>query len=81
MPPVNVSGKLMHRALKKYDIPAIRFHDFRHLHATLLLKAGVNPKIVSERLGHSTIAITLDIYSEVIPDMQREAIEKIKDFV
>ena len=81
MSPVNVSGKLMHRALEKYDIPAIRFHDFRHLHATLLLKAGVNPKIVSERLGHSTIAITLDIYSEVIPDMQREAIEKIKDFV
>jgi integrase len=51
----------------------LRFHDLRHTAATLLLKAGVHPKIVSERLGHATVAITLDTYSHVMPDMQREA--------
>ena len=52
-----------------------RFHDLRHTHATFLLKAGVHPKIVSERLGHSTVAITLDVYSHVLPSMQRPAVE------
>lgn len=49
------------------------FHDLRHTHATMLLKAGVHPKIVSERLGHSTVGMTLDVYSHVLPTMQREA--------
>lgn len=53
--------------------PRIRFHDLRHTAATLLLGRGVHPKIVSEMLGHSTIAITLDTYSHVTPTMQREA--------
>ena len=47
-----------------------RLHDLRHTHATLALQAGVHPKIVSERLGHSTIAFTLDVYSHAIPHMQ-----------
>jgi integrase len=47
------------------------FHDIRHTHATELLKMGVHPKIVSERLGHSTTQVTLDLYSHVLPDMQR----------
>ena len=51
----------------------MRFHDLRHTAATLLLSRGVNPKIVSEMLGHATIAITLDIYSHVLPDMQQQA--------
>jgi site-specific recombinase XerC len=51
----------------------LRFHDLRHSAATLLLGAGVHPKIVSERLGHATVAITFDTYSHVLPDMQREA--------
>ncbi len=51
----------------------VRLHDLRHTHATLLLLAGVHPKIVSERLGHASIAITLDIYSHVLPGMQEEA--------
>jgi integrase len=51
----------------------IRFHDLRHTHASLLLKAGVHPKVVQERLGHSSIAITLDIYSHVAPGMQEAA--------
>ena len=53
-----------------------KFHDLRHTHATMLLKQGVNPKIVQERLGHSSISITMDIYSHVMPSMQRDAIEK-----
>ena len=48
----------------------------RYTHATLMLKAGVHPKIVSERLGHANIGITLDIYSHVLPGMQEEAVEK-----
>lgn len=52
-------------ALKAANLPNIRFHDLRHTHATILLKAGVHPKIASERLGHSTVAITLNKYSHV----------------
>lgn len=51
----------------------LRFHDLRHTHASLLLKANVHPKIVSERLGHATIGITLDTYSHLLPGMQQEA--------
>lgn len=59
--------------LKKSGLPSIRFHDLRHTAATLLLRRGVNPKIVSEMLGHANISITLDIYSHVTPDMQQAA--------
>lgn len=59
--------------LDKAKLPRIRFHDLRHTTATLLLSARVNPKIVSEMLGHASIAITLDIYSHVLPDMQQDA--------
>jgi len=52
-------------------------HDLRHTHATQLLKAGVHPKVVSERLGHASIGITLDTYSHVMAGMQEEAAEKI----
>ncbi|HDR6277262.1 site-specific integrase [Bacillus cereus] len=58
--------------IKKSDIPKIRFHDMRHTHATLLLLQGVNPKIVSERLGHTDVRITLDTYSHLLPSMQRD---------
>jgi len=60
--------------LRKAGLPAIRFHDLRHTAATLMLLKGVHPKIVSEMLGHASIAITLDLYSHVMPDMQREAV-------
>jgi integrase len=53
--------------------PHVRFHDLRHAHATLLLRQGVHPKIVSERLGHASIAITLDTYSHVVPGLQEAA--------
>ena len=57
----------------KARIDGIRFHDLRHTHATLLMKQGVNPKVVQERLGHSNISVTLDIYSHVVPGMQELA--------
>jgi integrase len=59
--------------LKRAGLPEIRFHDLRHTCATLLLTRNVNPKIVSEMLGHSTIAITLDTYSHVLPNMRDHA--------
>jgi integrase len=55
----------------------VRFHDLRHSHASQLLKEGIHPKVVSERLGHSSISITMDIYSHVLPGMQEEAASKI----
>jgi integrase len=58
-------------------LPVIRFHDLRHSHATMMLKEGINAKVISERLGHSNINITLGTYSHVMPDMQKEAAEKI----
>jgi integrase len=54
-------------------LPGIRFHDLRHTTATLVLGARVNPKVVSEMLGHSAISITLDIYAHVLPDMRQNA--------
>ena len=59
--------------LKRAGLPPVRFHDLRHTCATLLLTRNVNPKIVSEMLGHSTIAITLDTYSHVLPNMRDQA--------
>lgn len=58
--------------IKKLGLPQIRFHDTRHTHATLLLEQGVNPKIVSKRLGHADVRITLDRYSHLLPSMQDE---------
>jgi len=58
-------------------MPHIRLHDLRHIHATILLKAGIHPKIVQERLGHSSIATTLDIYSHTIPRLQKAAVERL----
>ncbi len=57
----------------KFGIKRIRFHDARHTHASLMLKQGIHPKIVQERLGHSSIAMTLDTYSHVAPGLQEAA--------
>jgi integrase len=59
------------------DLPGIKFHDLRHSAASLLLAMGIHPKVVQELLGHSTISMTMDIYSHVIPSLQREAVEKL----
>ena len=61
------------QAVKKSMLPPIGLNDLRHTHANLALQAGIPPKVVSERLGHATISITLDTYSHAIPAMQEEA--------
>ncbi|MBT3787135.1 MAG: site-specific integrase [Alphaproteobacteria bacterium] len=63
--------------IRRSGLKHIRLHDLRHSHATQLLLQGVHPKIVSERLGHSNIGITLDTYSHVLPGMQEDAVLKI----
>jgi integrase len=72
IPPYRISNTFK-TLVKRAGVGPLRFHDLRHTAATVMLKAGVHPKIVSERLGHATVAITLDTYSHVTPDMQREA--------
>ena len=62
-------------------MPRIRLHDLRHTHATLLLQAGVSPKVVSERLGHATVAFTMQVYAHVIPGMQADAAKAFGELV
>ena len=54
-------------------MPRIRLHDLRHTHASILLQQHVNPKVVSERLGHSSVAFTMTVYQHVMPGMQAQA--------
>lgn len=70
-------SKKFSKFLKDNNLPHIRLHDLRHSNATLMLKYGVQPKVASNRLGHSSIAITLDLYSHVLSGMQKEVAEKI----
>src|SRR5213078_4403692 len=63
--------------IARTGMPRVRFHDLRHAHATHLLSSGVHPKVASERLGHSKIGITLDLYSHVLPGMQEDAATRI----
>jgi integrase len=69
------------RAFEKHvrdaGLPLIRLHDLRHTWASLALAQGVHPKVVQERLGHASIAITLDVYSHVVPAMQQDAAERV----
>ncbi|MBT2736190.1 site-specific integrase [Bacillus sp. ISL-7] len=67
--------------VKKVGLPVIRFHDLRHTHATMLISQNINPKIISERLGHARIGITLDIYSHVLPSMQQEVAAKLDEII
>ena len=75
---VSKSFKLI---LKKLGITDVRFHDLRHTHATLMLKQNVNPKIIQERSGHSSIMITMDIYGHVMPSMQKGPVEGFADLL
>lgn len=65
------------RHVREAGLPKIRLHDLRHTHATLGLMADVHPKVMQERLGHSTVAFTLDIYSHAVPSMQEQAANKV----
>ncbi len=67
------------RFLAGGPLPRIRFHDLRHAHATHLLASGVHPKVASERLGHSKVGITLDLYSHGLPNMQTDAAAVVDD--
>ena len=79
MSPTNFSRRYFKPLLKKCNISSdFTFHGLRHTHATLLLRQGVNPKIVQERLGHSSIKVTMDTYSHVLPDMQRQAVDALQ---
>jgi integrase len=69
------------KTIQKAGLPHIRLHDLRHTHASLLLQAGVHPKIVQERLGHSSIRVTLDTYSHVMGGLQEAAAQRFDDFL
>jgi len=69
------------KLVKRSGLPRIRLHDLRHTHATLLLKAGVPIKVVSERLGHATPAFTMATYQHVLPGMQAEAAETFAELL
>ena len=78
--PSNLRNRSFARILMRAGLSAdTRFHDLRHTCATLLLSRNVNPKIVSEMLGHANIAITLDTYSHVLPDMQEKAAKALEE--
>lgn len=70
-------SKKFNAFLKKRKLKQIRLHDLRHSHATLMLACGIPAKVASERLGHSNISVTLDLYSHVLDSMQKDAAEKI----
>lgn len=74
----NLTYRYFRPILLKAELPQIRLYDLRHTHATLLLMLEENPKVVAERLGHSTIVLTLDTYSHVLPTMQRKATDKLE---
>jgi integrase len=77
-PPRNLTHTFK-RVIRASGLAWVRLHDLRHSHATHLLTANVHPKIVQERLGHATIAMTIDLYSHVMPGMQADAAARVDD--
>ncbi|WP_165423558.1 tyrosine-type recombinase/integrase [Ktedonosporobacter rubrisoli] len=71
--------KMFQKALDQADLPHMRFHDLRHSAATILLQMGIHPKVVQELLGHSTIAMTMDVYSHLLPSMHKDAMNGMDD--
>lgn len=69
------------RFVQRYGLPDIRLHDLRHSNATALIQAGVNPRVVQQRLGHSDVNITLNTYTHVLPEMDMEAAKKLDDIL
>lgn len=74
-------SKLFEEAVSASRLPRIRLHDLRHTHATIALGASIHPKVVSDRLGHSTVSFTLDVYSHCIPALAQDAADKIARLV
>ena len=81
--PIDPSGltRRFKALAKKAGFSDTRFHDLRHGFATMMLSQGVHPKVVQEMLGHETISITMDTYSHVIKGMQKEAVQKLNEFI
>ncbi|HMO82324.1 MAG TPA: site-specific integrase [Pyrinomonadaceae bacterium] len=79
--PKNLRDRHFFPIRNKAGIPKIRLYDLRHTTATLMLASGENPKVVSERLGHASIVLTLDTYSHVLPTMQRDATERLENLM
>ncbi len=77
--PTNLRKRSLAPLLQRAGLPTITFHQLRHTAATILLLKNVNPKVVSELLGHATIAITLDTYSHVLPNMQHSAVAAMEE--
>jgi integrase len=77
----NLTYRYFQTILTKAELPRIRLYDLRHSCATLLLIAEENPKVVSERLGHSTVVLTLDTYSHVLPTMQENATVRLENML
>ena len=67
--------------VRKAHLEPLRFHDLRHTAASLMLRSGIGPKIVSDRLGHATVAFTLDTYAHVLPDQQKDAAEALSNLL
>ncbi|MDQ3172516.1 MAG: tyrosine-type recombinase/integrase, partial [Acidobacteriota bacterium] len=77
--PRNVPGRHFKPILVKAGLPVnVRLYDLRHTTASLLLAAGTNPKVVSEKLGHASVSLTLNVYSHTIPSMQHTASEDLE---
>jgi integrase len=74
-------GKRFRKLIADTDLPTITMRELRHSHAAALLQAEVHPKVVQERLGHASIKVTMDIYSSVLPTMQREAVERLSQIM
>lgn len=73
----NIISRHFKPLLQRLSLPSVRLYDLRHSHATLLLAAGEHPKVVQERLGHSSITLTLDVYSHVVPEMQQRTADRL----
>ena len=80
-PHPDVIRQRFRRLVVRLRLPVIRLHDLRHTYATIALAAGVNPKVVSERLGHASVAFTLQTYSHVLPAVDEEAARKVADLM
>lgn len=78
--PANLT-KTYIKDVKRSGLPHIPFHSLRHTHATMLIEQNVNVKLISERLGHSKIAVTLDVYSHVTPNMQHEVASQLDQII
>jgi integrase len=73
----NTLARRFHQLIERAGVPVIRFHDLRHTNATVDLATGTHPKVVQERLGHASISETLDRYSHLTPNLQREAADRL----